>query len=228
VSPGYAQKDPDAALRRIADYQCRYLLTLQRGSQSARPGFLNATAPAILSRVASDPRFYELPSQSRFGLVLYAVEPINEHGAAAAQPPPVPASVRKADPVPGGKSALDSINGSVRAEDGSFTVPRTGVLSCDGWAFDDTTKSTPPEVWLELTNSETGNHHYWHAQRYSRPALAAAVKIPSVANAGFLCDSVGYRLAPGTYSARIFQVNGGFAKVSGLDTYSKPPRVAVR
>ena len=93
--------------------------------------------------------------------------------------------------------APDSIN-----EDGAFTVPRTGMASCDGWAFDDAANSTPAEVWLELTNTQLGARHYWHAQRYSRPALAAALKIPSISNAGV-------------------------GKVSRLSTYTKPPKINV-
>jgi len=228
VSLGYAQKDADAAFRKIDEFHARYVITLRRAFQSPNPNFLNAASLPLLERIGRDPRFSELPFRSRYGLIIFDVNPAAGTGAAqtatGASPPLV---IQQAKVVPGGSAALDSINGSIRAQDGSFIVPRTGVTSCDGWAFDDTANSTPAEVWLELTNTDSGVQHYWHAQRYSRPALASALKIPSVANAGLRCDPVEYRLAPGIYTARLYQVEAGAAKVSALSTYTKPPRINV-
>ena len=123
--------------------------------------------------------------------------------------------------------ALDSINGSLRARDGSFTVSRNGHASCDGWAFDDQAKSTPADVWLELTNIESGARHYWHARRYSRPALASAVGIPSVAKAGLQVRF--RRVSP--HSARLYcaplSVGCGRRQGGWTRTYTNPPKFKV-
>jgi hypothetical protein len=228
VSLGYAQKDDNAAFRRIDEFHVRYVITLRRPFQSLNPNFLNAVSLPLLSRIDKDPRFAELPFRSRYGLILFGVDQTGRTGvvqrAVSTSPPPV---IQEARLIPGGSAALDSINGSVRAQDGSFTVPRTGVTSCDGWAFDDAANSTPAEVWLELTNTDSGAQHYWHAHRYSRPELASVLKIPSVTNAGLRCDPVEYRLTPGIYTARLYQVEAGSVKVSGLSTYTTPPKINV-
>jgi multisubunit Na+/H+ antiporter MnhF subunit len=227
ASPGYAQKDTDAAIRRIEEFHSRYLITLRQDFQSRTPNFLNVTALPLLLRIGSDSKFAELPFKNRYGLVIFSVNSSSANLAALVEsttPPPV---IQQANVVPGGSAALDSINGVLPSQDGSFSVRRTGVTSCDGWGFDDESKSTPAEVWLELKNSESGALHYWHAQRYPRPALASAVKIPSVATAGFRCDTVEYRLTPGNYAAHLYQLDGRAGKVSTLSTYTIPPRVYV-
>ena len=227
VSLGYAQKDTDAAVRRIGEFHSRYLITLRQAFQSPAPNFLNATALPLLLRIGNDPNFSEMPFKSRYGLVIFIASSSGAAGAAQAESNFPPPAIRQAKLVPGGSAALDSINGSIRAQDGSFTVPRTGVTSCDGWAFDDAANSTPAEVWLELTNAQSGARHYWHAQRYSRPALASALKIPSVSNAGVRCDPVEYRLTPGAYTALLYQLDAGAGKVSRLSTYTDPPKINV-
>ncbi len=227
ASPGYAQKDTDAAIRRIDEFHSHYLITLRQEFQNPTPNFLNLTALPLLLRISSDSNFAELPFKNRYGLVIFSVNSSAGNGATQIEstiPPPV---IQQANAVPGGSAALDSINGSLPSQDGSFSVRQTGVTSCDGWAFDDESKSTPAEVWLELKNSESGALHYWHARRYSRPALASAVRIPSVAKAGFRCDSVEYRLTPGNYTAHLYQLDGRAGKVSALSTYTMPPRIYV-
>lgn len=140
----------------------------------------------------------------------------------------VPSAIARSQVVKGGKAAMDSMNGSLRAKDGSFVFAASGLVSCDGWAFDDGRNSTPRGVWIELTQEATGRHYYWHAQRYERPALAAAERISSIVNAGFQCDPVGYSLPPGMYTAQVYQVDGQTAKVSNFTTYTPSPRITVK
>jgi hypothetical protein len=140
----------------------------------------------------------------------------------------VPSAIAQSQVVKSGKAALDSLNGSPRASDGSFSFATGGVVSCDGWAFDDVRQSTPGDLWIELSHAETGHHYYWHAQRYPRPALADAVKIPSVKNSGFRCDPVGYSLPVGTYTAQVYQIEGKNAIVSDFSTYTISPRITVK
>lgn len=231
VSLGYAQTDPVAAFRRIDEYHARYVITLAEPTQNASPDFLNQTALPVLMRIRHDNRFVQMPFASRSGLVIFQVNP----GLVDTGLPPgipdnsaVPAAIARFHVVERGKAALDSLDGSLRASDGSFTIAADGVVSCDGWAFDDVRKSTPVDVWIELTEAATGHRYYWHAQRYARPALADAVKIASIRNAGFHCDAVGYRLPAGLYTAEVYQVDVENSIVNNFSTYTASPRITVR
>lgn len=148
--------------------------------------------------------------------------------SAAPEGTSVPPAIAQAQVVKGGRAALDSLSAASRAQDGSFVLATGALTSCDGWAYDDTRQATPQDVWLELTQNETGRHYYWRAQRYSRPALAAAEKVPSVANAGFRCDAAGYQLPSGTYSAHVYQVDGKTSLMSDFSTYTPSPKITVK
>jgi hypothetical protein len=231
VSLGYAQKDPNAAFNRIEEFSARYVVTLHESFQRAKPNFLNVTALPVLKRIQQDSHFTQLPFANGSGIVLFQVgSALGRPGAAtpAADSTIVPAGIARGQIIERGKSALDSINGSAREKSGFFIFAAEGVLSCDGWAFDDQQNSTPDEVWIELTEITTGRRHFWRARRYSRAALAAALQLPSVANAGFQCEQAAYQLPRGAYSARIYQIDGHRAMVSDLNTYTEAPRISVR
>jgi hypothetical protein len=231
VSLGYAQKNSAAAFNRIAEYNARQVVTLDERFQNASPNFLNVTSLPVLKRLREDPRFTATPFNNASGIVVFQVSP-EAAGLAANTPVPdnttVPPEIARRHVVQRGKSALDSFNGSVGDNTGTFVSPAEGALSCSGWAFDDQEKSTPEDVWIELTDVASGRHHYWHVRRYSRPALAAAVKVPSVVNSGFQCEPVRYRIPAGTYRARVYQLAGDQALVSDFTTYTNPPQIAVR
>ncbi len=223
VSLGYAQKDASAAFLRINEYHARYVITLAESFQNPSPNFINLTAMPVLKRIRQDHHFEEVPFSNRSGLVLFKVDrgPIPDSTF-------VPPAIAQSQVVKGGKAALDSINGSPASPDGSFVFVADGVASCDGWAFDDVRKSTPEGVWIELTQKQTGRHYYWHAQRYSRPALAESLKTPSVKNSGFRCDPVVYRLPIGPYAAQVYQIDGKSAIVNDFVAYTKSPRITVK
>ena len=141
---------------------------------------------------------------------------------------PVPPAIAQSHAANGGKSALDSFYGSMPGRDNSFILAASSTSSCDGWAFDDERKSTPQEVWIELTQRGTGRHFYWHARRYDRPALAKSEKIPPTASVGFLCDPVRLQLPIGKYSAKVYQVDGQTSIVSDFNTYTPTPEITVK
>jgi hypothetical protein len=228
VSPGYAQKDPVAAYRRIDDYHAWYVVTLADAFQEAPPNFLNLTSLPVLQRIRSESRFTQVPFPSRNGLIVFKVGPGPVDMAAVRDSAIVPAAIAQSEIVKRGKSALDYLNGSLRAGDGSFIVATNGIISCDGWAFDDVRNSTPDDVWIEFTQVENGHHYYWHARRYSRPALGASLKIPSVVNSGFNCKEVYYSVPAGAYSAQVYQIEGNSAIVSDFSTFTPSPRIMVK
>jgi len=184
----------------------------------------------VLEQVRRDKHFSPAEFATRNGIVVFRVdsEPDVPAPAPVRSDPAAPPELAHARIVEGGKSALDSLNGSLRGPDGSFVVAKTGALSCDGWAFEDVNRSAPEKVWIALTDTATGTRHYWHAKRYSRPALAEALKIPSVTKAGFTCDQAGYSIPAGTYSAQIYQLDGKTAVMSDFTTYTAAPRIVVR
>ena len=105
---------------------------------------------------------------------------------------------------------------------------KDGILgSCNGWAFDDLKKSTPEDVWIELIHMGTHHRYFWQAHRYNRPALAAALKLPTIERSGISCEIVSYALPPGTYSVKVYQIEGKTAIVSDFSTYTPPPIISV-
>ena len=130
-----------------------------------------------------------------------------------------------------GKSAIDALNGADGLpENGtrSFSVPTGTITTCDGWAFDDVTKSVPEHIWIELTNTETRKRYYWPAHRYSRPTFSQGLKMPSIEYCGFHCEAVRYALPIGVYQMKIYQVEGNTALVSDFSTWSISPTVIVK
>jgi hypothetical protein len=130
-----------------------------------------------------------------------------------------------------GKSAMDSVDGSIATPDhgnGVFSINGGALVSCDGWAFDDVQQTTPEAVWIELTHAGTQQRYYWPAHRYARPALAAALRIPSIERSGITCRPVGYRLPVGSYTMKVYQVDQKTAFVSDFSTYTLPPIMRVK
>ena len=182
ISVGYGQKDLAAALQRIEEYHIEYVIELAEPFQPYPPNFLNVTALPVLEHIRANPRFQQVEFATQAGILIFRSGENLAARNAAEDLSVVPPSILAATVRVGGKSALDSLDGVTgAAEHGTRLLPIGGTLaSCDGWAFDDVQVSTPENVWLELTNTATGRKYYWPAHRYSRPALAAALKIPSV------------------------------------------------
>jgi len=233
ISAGYAQKDLAAALRRMEEYQTQYVIDLAEAFQPAPPNFLNLTALPLLQHIRADPRCKPEPFSTRNGIVLFrcSVSDTATPPAKTVDLTVVPTTILAAKVEAGGKSALDSLSGAsgeVASGRRLFYIESHSIARCDGWAFDDRLKSAPAEVWIELTDVTTSRKHYWPAHRYSRPALAAAVKIPSIEWAGVTCDSVSYELPTGLYTMKVYQIAGQTAIVSDFSTWSTSPTVVVK
>ena len=70
---GWAQKDVDAAMRRIDDAQPAFVLTLAEPYNEV--SVLNPASIQVLKRMRQDPRFTPVPFQSRNGLLLFQFQP---------------------------------------------------------------------------------------------------------------------------------------------------------
>jgi hypothetical protein len=242
TSVGYAQTDIGATMRRIEEFQTRFLITLDESHQSSTPNFLNVVSSRVLERMRSDSRFTQVPFESRNGVVIFRFDPgtkaiqegpggtDNRVKPVLVDPGSTPEAVSRGKPLSRGKSSLGWVNGKLPTQGhrGRIFVVKGGDLqSCLGWAFDDADNSTPEEVWIELTHSVTGQHYYWRAIRYSRPELAGAFKLPSIRMAGIKCQEPGIRLPPGTYTTKIYQAVGTTTIVSDLNAYEPSPVVIV-
>jgi hypothetical protein len=241
VSIGYAQKDLDSAMRRIAEFHVVYIVTLAPDSQDPTPNFLNVVSRALAERVEHDDRFMPLQFPSKTGIMIFEARPDVPVPAAAGAQPGIPQSdltivppeIARARIEKRGHSSLDVVNSSFAKQDRSrrtFLV-RAGsgnIGSCVGWAYDDLQKSTPENAWLELTNADTMQHFYWPTHRYERPELATALKIPSIKKAGFNCEQVNFSLPAGTYLTRVYQLEGSTVIVSDLNTYESSPTIVVK
>jgi hypothetical protein len=75
TSLGYAEKDPDAAMRRIEELRTYYLITLSEQYQSTPPNFVNIVSRPVLGRVRRDPRFTQCPFPSEDGVVVFQFAP---------------------------------------------------------------------------------------------------------------------------------------------------------
>lgn len=241
ISIGYAQKDLDAAMRRIVDFHVVHVITLAADSQDPSPNFLNLVSRAVVETIQRDHRFNRLPFPSKTGILVFEFHSDSsapaQTGAQAGIPPSdltaLPPGIARCKIEKRGNSSLDVVNSSFPKQDHyrrTFLV-RAGngnIGSCIGWAYDDLRKSTPEEVWIELTNTETGRRYYWPTRRYDRPELAEAVKLPSVRRSGFNCQPVNYALPSGTYTTKVYQVEDGTAIVSDLNTYEPSPTIVVK
>lgn len=240
ISIGYAQKDLDAAMRRIVDFHVAHLVTLAADSQDPSPNFLNLVSRGVVETIQRDHRFSRLPFPSKMGILVFEFHsdsstPAQTGAQPVLQPSEltlVPSGIARGKIEKRGHSSLDAVNSLSPQQDHfkrTFLVRANGDMgSCTGWAFDDLRNSTPEEVWIELTNTETGQRYYWPTHRYDRPELAAAVKVPSVRRSGFNCQPVKYALPTGTYTTKVYQVDGGTAIVSDLNTYEPSPTIVVK
>ena len=75
TSLGYAEKDPNAAMRRIEELQTYYLITLSEQYQSIPPNFVNIVSRPVLERVRRDRRFTQCPFPSDDGIVVFQFAP---------------------------------------------------------------------------------------------------------------------------------------------------------
>ena len=223
ISVGYGQKDLDAAMRRIEDFRVSHIITVARDSQDSSPNFLNLVSRAVLERIERDDRFTRLPMVSKNGILVFGLP----HSDLTNVPPEIAnAKIEKR-----GHSSLDYVNNAIPERDNNsrtFVVHVGDLFPCIGWAYDDVLKSTPEDVWIELTHTETRQQYYWPTQRYDRPQLAESVKLPSVKRSGFTCRQVNYTLPAGRYTTKIYQVEGGAAIVSELNTYDVSPIIVVK
>jgi hypothetical protein len=231
VSAGYAQQNLAAVRQRMQDYHTEYVVELAEAYQQTPPDFLNLTALPLLTQLRADSGCEQEEFATKNGIVMFHCA-----GLAATTPDRgpdlsvVPPAILSASIEAGGKSALDALNGNNGTPDGATRMFafKSGKLSmCDGWAFDNKTNATPENVWIELTNTATQKKYYWPTRRYSRPALAAALKLPSIERAGIACNATQYELPSGVYKIRVFQVEGKSAIASDFSTYSLPPVIAV-
>jgi hypothetical protein len=70
TSLGYAQGNEAAAMQRVLDFRPAYFMSLDELAWSV-PDALNLTGPAVLKKIAVDPRFEKIPFQSKFNVVVY-------------------------------------------------------------------------------------------------------------------------------------------------------------
>jgi hypothetical protein len=242
TSLGYAERNLEAAMRRIEDFHVPYVITLATVSQEESPNFVNVVSRPVLERIEHDSRFTLLPLFGEGSILVFRFSPTSiapvataPVSAQAGKPPSaltvIPPGIAHATVEKRGRSSLGWVNSALpeQVRGGRTFLVRGGVLaSCIGWAYDDLLKSTPEDVWIELTHTRTKEHYYWPASRYDRPELAEAVKVPSVKRSGINCQQVKYTLPAGTYTTKIYQVNGGTAIVSDLNSYEPSPTIVVK
>jgi len=77
TSIGYAQKDPRAAMQRIADIQAVFVITLDDSFYTIPPEllFLNQAAVPVLEELRRDPTFTLTPFNSRLGVLVFRRAP---------------------------------------------------------------------------------------------------------------------------------------------------------
>ena len=75
TSLGYAEKDPNAAMRRIEEFRTHYLITLSEQYQSTPPNFVNIVSRPVLEPVRRDRRFTQCLFPSDDGVVVFQFAP---------------------------------------------------------------------------------------------------------------------------------------------------------
>ena len=227
TSAGYAQKDLDVAMRRIEDFHVSYVITVAKDLQDTNVNYsyINVVSRGMLERIEHDNLFTPVPFESNKGVLLYRL------GFKVFDITAVPSQIAQAKIEQRGSASLDYANNALAKQVSnkrSFFANGGTISPCTGWAYDELLKSTPEEVWLELTHTRTGKHYYWPAERSDRPQLAAAEKIPTIVRSGYSCKNVNYMLPAGTYTTKIYQVAGGVAIVSALNRYESSPVIVVQ
>src|SRR5271166_7171056 len=112
-----------------------------------------------------------------------------------------------------GRAAFDQPPGQ-GASAGMFGASNVLIA---GWAFDESTSSVPPLVFLKLEHRLTGTTEYIQAYRCSRPDVAANFRQPQLAMAGFRALApLGTRRA-GAYSIQVVQMDAEATYSSGAE-----------
>lgn len=115
TSLGYAEKDVNAAMRRIEGIPARYLITLSEDYQTMPPNFLNVVSLPVLEEIRRDPRFTQHPFPSDDGVVIFQfdigprVTPVGPVSSSdivkPTNPPSVPPNISHAKVEPRGQPA---------------------------------------------------------------------------------------------------------------------------
>jgi hypothetical protein len=225
ISAGYAQKNLDAAMRRMEDFHVSHVITVAKDSTDPFPPYLNIVSRAILDKIEHDNRFTAAAMPSKKKILVFGFHPPQTDLAK------IPPEIARAKLVQRGQSSLDTASNAAAKRVNNlrfFSVDKGTIYPCIGWAFDDLLKTTPDMLWLELTQTDNKQRYYWPVQRYDRPELAEALKIPSIKRSGFKCEPVNFVLPAGTYTTKLLQVEGDSAIVNDLNRYDASPTIVVQ
>jgi hypothetical protein len=71
TSLGYAERDADAAWKRILDFHTRYFISMEPELQPKPPNFINLVNLGTLQQVERDPGFRRVQFESRYGVEIF-------------------------------------------------------------------------------------------------------------------------------------------------------------
>jgi hypothetical protein len=112
----------------------------------------------------------------------------------------------------GGIVALDSINKqTVVTKVDTPVVIGENRIDIQGWAVNDSNKSAPEVVLIELSNVKNNEKYYAAAKRVNRPDIAKAFKESAYNNAGLWLNTDIKVMPPGEYLVNIIQIDNGNA-----------------
>lgn len=108
---------------------------------------------------------------------------------------------------PGGIVFLDSIN--KHKPDSTVALKGKNTIDIQGWAINDSNKSVPDMVFIELSNVKNGEKYYSAINRVIRPDIAKGFNVPAYNNAGISLQTDITVIPPGEYLVNVIQVDNG-------------------
>ena len=61
-------------MRRIEEFQARYVIALDESHQSRTPNYLNIVSAPVLERMRGDSRFTTIPFENAHGVLIFRVD----------------------------------------------------------------------------------------------------------------------------------------------------------
>jgi hypothetical protein len=111
---------------------------------------------------------------------------------------------------------VDEIGAAVSGDkERIFHAKSDAPLWLRGWAYDETAKSIPNRVVIELTNKKSGARFFLPATRQERQDVATGFKVPWARMSGFSTPTItDHNIPRGAYDAKVYQIDGNAVELT--------------
>jgi hypothetical protein len=151
----------------------------------------------------------------RFEVTMTPIRLTPQPGARALVEPPTPAALSQRITSPKAQCHLDLVNGRPLAPDGVIRAAHHRVR-LQGWTAPPDSANGPDEAWVSTTALRNGEKHYFRAQGWLRPDVAAYLHRPGMKNPGFIA-TLDLKELSGPQAISVYSLADGKAYDCGID-----------